>query len=570
MALYVGNKKYCVIKDLNTKTQDILITQNGNYVPDLGFTGFSVVRVQVPEAILDLITIEPKVEQQIIEPIHDGYSTITVNPVTAEIDENIKPENIKKDVSILGVVGSFEYLLEELTVNPSLQSQEFISEKDGYSKVIVNPVTSDIDGNILAENIKEGITILGVEGKCIESNTTTRNIDDNGVYVPEAPYNGFSEVVVNIQMDLTPLIITPSTEEQIFGDEEKWHYYSPITVEAVTAEIDPNISETNIRKGITILGVEGTCEESITKEIVIKDNGVFTPDLGFTGFSKVTVDVHVVNNEDIIVTPSIEEQNLTPQDPYTGFGHVQVKPINSEIDSNLIPENIKEGVTLFGVLGTMRGSVVNTKELTIRVDKTTTTIKEFNVTEDFDGWSKVTLDLSWIENELKAINAGDVEKSSTLYLQDKTLTASGSYTCDDGFDGLGTVTVDLSDLEQQIADLKSHMVTATVDDFVSGSGSSFSSDSLFIREYCCYYYANLEEVTLNVAETIGLAAFANSGLNKLTINTSKVCTLASASCLDGTPIANGIGNIYVPAELVEDYKKDSNWIIYADRISAIS
>lgn len=38
----------------------------------------------------------------------DGFSKVTVNAVTAAIDENIVAENIKKDVVILGVTGSYE------------------------------------------------------------------------------------------------------------------------------------------------------------------------------------------------------------------------------------------------------------------------------------------------------------------------------------------------------------------------------------------------------------------------------------------------------------------------------
>ncbi len=116
-------------------------------------------------------------------------------------DKNLKPENIKKDVTILKVKGTFEGgsepVLEEKTVNSSTLSQEvFPSEGyDGLSKVTVNPyeldsktvnsstsqqvvtssangllsvtvnaVTSSIDGNIQAENIKDGVTILGVTG----------------------------------------------------------------------------------------------------------------------------------------------------------------------------------------------------------------------------------------------------------------------------------------------------------------------------------------------------------------------------------------------------------------------
>ena len=38
----------------------------------------------------------------------DGYSPVNVAAVTASIDSNISAENIKKDVQILGVTGSYE------------------------------------------------------------------------------------------------------------------------------------------------------------------------------------------------------------------------------------------------------------------------------------------------------------------------------------------------------------------------------------------------------------------------------------------------------------------------------
>lgn len=53
-------------------------------------------------------TVEPTIEEQTITPDEGIFalSSVTVNPVTSEIDENIKAENIKEGVSILGVEGT--------------------------------------------------------------------------------------------------------------------------------------------------------------------------------------------------------------------------------------------------------------------------------------------------------------------------------------------------------------------------------------------------------------------------------------------------------------------------------
>ena len=52
------------------------------------------------------VTIEPTTEQQTKNSGY--YNSLQVNAVTSSIDSNIKPENIKKDVSILGVTGTYD------------------------------------------------------------------------------------------------------------------------------------------------------------------------------------------------------------------------------------------------------------------------------------------------------------------------------------------------------------------------------------------------------------------------------------------------------------------------------
>ena len=53
-------------------------------------------------------TAYPSTSQQVIEP-DEGFNLawVTVEAVTSSIDSNIKPQNIRKDVSILGVTGIY-------------------------------------------------------------------------------------------------------------------------------------------------------------------------------------------------------------------------------------------------------------------------------------------------------------------------------------------------------------------------------------------------------------------------------------------------------------------------------
>lgn len=608
MALYIGNKKYCAIKKSNVNNTDILITSNGNYTADEQYSGFGLVRVQVPEPIYDELTVTPKTTAQTLNPLNDAFSVVYVNPVTSSIDSNIAAGNIKKGVSILGVTGTLEFTTEELTVTPTTAKQVKTPTKNGYSKVTVNAVTSAIDGNILPANIAQGVVILGVTGTAVLSNETSRNITTNGTYSPEAPYTGFSSVVVDVKVEHEALDVTPTTSLQTFTAVDQYHGYSPVTVQAVTADIDSNIVAGNIKSGVTILGVTGSVTElkgqtktitangtytpdsgyngftSVTVNVntvknqdkTITANGTYTPDAGYTGFGKVTVNINTVNNTvnntNLTVTPKTTSQSFTPASPYTGYGNVTVNAVTSAIDSNITAANIKSGVKILGVTGTLQAAKVQASK-TLTVGSSTATVTTITPDSGYDGIASVKVDLTWIENQLKALNAGDADTTATLQTKTVTITADTAtmdVTPDAGYDGLSKVTINMSAIIQKINELKGAMVNSDLDDVLDGSATAFASDATTIREYVCYYYMDLKTVKLNNATYIGSCAFGNSGLTTLTISTNQVCTLASTTALDGTPIANGYGHIYVPSSLVASYKADSNWSVYADYISAIA
>ena len=60
----------------------------------------------------------------------------------------------------------------------------------------------------------------------------------------------------------------------------------------------------------------------------------------------------MVNNGSIAYTPSTSQQNI--DDGYHNGSYI--RPVTSDIDINIIPGNIKNGVTILGILGTYQGS----------------------------------------------------------------------------------------------------------------------------------------------------------------------------------------------------------------------
>ena len=96
-------------------------------------------------------------------------------------------------------------VLEEKTIIPKIVDQIIIpsSNYDGMSQVTVKAVDSTIDKNIKSENIKKDVSILGVQGNVEELKGTKLEITKNGTYIPEEPYNAFTEVDVATTNDPT-------------------------------------------------------------------------------------------------------------------------------------------------------------------------------------------------------------------------------------------------------------------------------------------------------------------------------------------------------------------------------
>ena len=71
-----------------------------------------------------------------------------------------------------------------------------------------------------------------------------------------------------------------------------------------------------------------------------------SPDSGYSGLSSVTARTN--NQSTQYITPASYSQNITPSSGYSGLSGVYVYG-----DSNLISENIKSGISIFGVNGSL-------------------------------------------------------------------------------------------------------------------------------------------------------------------------------------------------------------------------
>ena len=116
--------------------------------------------------------------------------------------KNIKVK-IKLTGSITGKLnGSTIFVepeLENLEVTPSTEEQVFKSEKYGFDEVRVNGITAEIDEDIKPENIKAGVNIFGVDGGYVGIDTSDATATSNDILEGKTAYADNQKIEGTIQ-----------------------------------------------------------------------------------------------------------------------------------------------------------------------------------------------------------------------------------------------------------------------------------------------------------------------------------------------------------------------------------
>ena len=330
---------------------------------------------EVYPKLMDL-EVTPSKEQQIFN--HEGeygYDNVTVDAVTSSIDENIKSENIKNGINILGIEGTLKPAKPEQTKTIiSSKEEQMVVPDEGFelSKVIVKPIPLQVKEVVPSTEaievvpdeqnfVLEKVVVLPAPLEIKETKSKPSEIVE---VIPEGENIGLKKVIVN-PIILSNKTIVPTKELQ---------------------KVEPDINT----DGLSYVNIEPIPNEYIipSGEIDIKTNGRYN----VTELSSVNVNTPVPSG-----TMQITENN-TYNVKDVEFAEVNVyQPLQEK--TKAITEN---GTTIFeadnGYYGLSRVQVdVNIPEKKLGT-KTITENGTYNATNDnLDGYSQVNVTTSGVD-----------------------------------------------------------------------------------------------------------------------------------------------------------------------------
>lgn len=290
----------------------------------------------------------------------DGYSPITVNVASEEIPA-VEQATPSITVSTSGLItasatqeaGQVAAGTKSATKQLPTQAAQTITpgtsnQKIDSGKYLTGVQTIKGDANLVASNIKKGVSIFDVagsheceEGVTLPTLTNPGTADDlaNGTELIDQDGNVVTGTVTTYDESSSTQGLsyssvycnssggTPSTinSKHILSTSKLFKAGSALAISVPVAQFG-TATAADVAKGKTFtssagLKVTGTKEES-------------TPTL-----------------QEKTVTPAASEQTVTPDSGYDGLSNVVV-----EGDANLVSGNIKSGVTIFGVAGSYVGS----------------------------------------------------------------------------------------------------------------------------------------------------------------------------------------------------------------------
>lgn len=336
------------------------------------------------------------------------------------------------------------------------------------------------------------------------------------------------------------------------------------------------------------------------KSITIDNTGLITSGIETSGYlatQNITLQLPTVSATQYI--PTTTDQFINSNRYITGIQTIKG-------DSNLVSENIRNGISIFGVNGSyigtdtkfrslVQGNITSVSQDDIRgltrikpscfADSTLRTIDiPDGITEignyAFSGCGSLTT----VKLPSTLTSLGDHAFGWTDSLKTLNIPVSCTNIADTCFEGSGLTSITLPVINNKT--LNNYLIPETLQRLVLISNASRILPNSFASSFTNITYLNAND---SMITTIGVSAFYNCRTLSEVYLPSTITTIYSGAFNECTkltkfqiksttpPILNSTAftntnstfKIYVPASSVSDYKTTENWSTFADRIFAI-
>jgi hypothetical protein len=456
---------------------------------------------------------------------------------TIKGDANLKAENIVAGTSIFGVEGA--------ATKVDIAKGEYII-RDLESHNVAEYATARVeDGDLTAANIKQGVDILGVRGSYTSDATATSSEIAAGVTAYVA-----GKKVTGVMSSKSSATYTPSSQDIVISSGQ---YLSGNQ----TIKGDANLVPENIASGVTIFGVTGTSTGIDMSDATATSSEILKGETAYINGIKVTGTMPTKG--ETTYTPSTKDQTISS-------GQYLEGNITIAGDPELVASNIKSGVEIFGVTGTLttEGGVTPTGNREIKSSSAidVTNYATATVADSFLKANNIKSGLSILGVQGTFTNdatsaAGDLRAGETAYvagkkitgtiedydgsysgdgdvveepieisLQQKTITTNGIVTADAGYTGLSKVIVDVPVSNNYFTYINNRVTT--LPNYLFADNLNLTtlnvSAATNIQNYVCDHCENLASISAPLASSVGDNAF-NTCTKLITVELPKTTSI---------------------------------------------
>ena len=279
-----------VVNNPVLEDKSVEIIENGDYsfIPGPTYDGIGNFRLKVnvethePIQVQPVKTAYPSFENDVTVVPSEGYEAMS-SVIVKKAEPNLQDKAVDKASTSeivlradtgyqgLGTVTVAPIKTKTVSADPSTNVQEFSAnpENNEYiTSVTVNPVgtkTVTVDSSINAQTIN-----ANVEGNEYITSVTVNPVKTKSLSITprlvEQIFTAEQELYKTVNVSAikhTEKTYDASTNTQTYDYAENNDVFiKNLTINPVTSSIDPNIVPENIAKGVSILGVNGTLEQS--------------------------------------------------------------------------------------------------------------------------------------------------------------------------------------------------------------------------------------------------------------------------------------------------------------------